>query len=113
MITCFASPGLRADAAIGAIAVEGDLVALHRETFGRKSVDPAHAPLQVEEPLAVIAEKKVMMLPGRGFVVGRDTRYFDQPDLSFIDELLQGAINSGYPQFRKFFLRFRADIRRD
>ena len=94
---------LHAVAAIGSIAVKNDLVACDRESFWRKRVHPAHAPQQVKEPLAVIAEKEVMVLPGRRLVVGRNTRYLDQPDLSFFDELLQGAVNSGYSQFPDFF----------
>jgi hypothetical protein len=79
---------LRMAATICAFAIKYDLVAGGLESLWGETEHAAYAAQEVKKPLATAAEKEMVMLLRRGFIMRRDAGDFHQPHLAFRNELL-------------------------
>jgi hypothetical protein len=80
-------------------------------TGGKRSNTP-HAANQIEQPLALLAQEKVVVMTSGAFVMWRNTRDFDGPDLPVRNKLPDGTVNGSDAQGRNFALSFFTDLRR-
>lgn len=67
---------------------------------------------QIENPVALIAGKKVVMVTGGAFVVRCDAGDIDESHAALFDELFDGAVNGGNPERGDFLFRKVADFLR-
>jgi hypothetical protein len=87
-------------------------VLLHVEPSGRKRAYTPNATKQVKQVSALLAQKEVMVVSGRAFVMRRHTGNFHSADLAIRNKLFDGPIHCRDPQRRNLPPRLLANLRR-
>lgn len=97
---------------LGAVAVEDDLMPADMELLGREGVDASYAADEVEEFLALLAEKEMMVMPRGRLVVRCHAGDFHHAYGAVRLKLLERAIDRGHPEAGQFLLCFDEDFLR-
>lgn len=88
-----------------ALSVEDDFMVFDQKPTWCQRVHIVQTTRQIKNPVASIAEKKVVMVPGGAFVVGCDAGDIDESHAALFDELFDCAVNGGDPERGDFLFR--------
>jgi hypothetical protein len=80
------------------VAEEGDLMAGDLEAGWDKRFDPFHTFFKIEDRVAFLAVKVMMVPLVRSFVAGRLSRNLNATNQTLILEGFQGSVDGGDPQ---------------
>ena len=66
---------------------------LHSKSIWRQPAQASRAAQQLEQPLALLAQKEVVVMPPRTFIMRCHSGYFHSSNLPFADKLIEGPIH--------------------
>jgi len=84
---------------------------LHTEPVRSQRAHSANATNQIKQPFALLAQEKVVVMPGCAFVMGRHPGNFHRADLTVGDKLFNRPVYRRNPKGRNLATRFPAYFR--